>query len=104
MGPFAAAFKAAFTDCTLTGLPVVTVRSTRGTSGVGTRIAMPSSFPLSSGKTRPMAFAAPGDGGIIDNAAARAAKIGMRQVEKFLIVCVRVDCRHQTALDAQIIV
>src|SRR6476660_9778846 len=39
--------------------------------GVGTRSAMPSSRPLRSGSTRPMARAAPVVFGMIDNAAAR---------------------------------
>ena len=39
--------------------------------GVGTRIEMPSSLPLSSGSTRPIAFAAPVELGMIDSAAAR---------------------------------
>ena len=46
-------------------------RSTAETFGVGTRIAVPSSFPFSSGSTRPTAFAAPVEVGIIDRAAAR---------------------------------
>src|SRR5438093_7340208 len=44
------------------------------TSGVGTRIATPSSFPLSSGNTRPIAFAAPVDVGIMESPAARARR------------------------------
>jgi hypothetical protein len=48
------------------------VRSTTETFGVGTRIATPSSLPLSSGSTRPTALAAPVEVGIIDIAAARA--------------------------------
>jgi hypothetical protein len=47
-------------------------RSTTDTLGVGTRIAKPSSLPLSSGSTRPTALAAPVEVGIIDSAAARA--------------------------------
>jgi hypothetical protein len=39
---------------------------------VGTRIAVPSSLPLSSGITSPTARAAPVEVGIIDTAAARA--------------------------------
>jgi glyceraldehyde 3-phosphate dehydrogenase len=39
---------------------------------VGTRIATPSSLPLSSGSTSPTAFAAPVEVGIIESAAARA--------------------------------
>jgi hypothetical protein len=47
-------------------------RSTTETFGVGTRMATPSSLPLSSGSTRPTALAAPVEVGIIDIAAARA--------------------------------
>ena len=47
------------------------LRSTTETFGVGTRIATPSSLPFSSGSTRPIAFAAPVEVGIIDIAAAR---------------------------------
>src|SRR5207244_9529408 len=44
-GPLAAAFNASLTDCIETGFAVLTVRSTTETSGVGTRIATPSSLP-----------------------------------------------------------
>jgi hypothetical protein len=50
------------------------VRSISETFGVGTRIAVPSSLPLSAGRTRPIARAAPVEVGIIDNAAARARR------------------------------
>src|SRR6267142_246848 len=73
-GPLAAAFNAWFTDSTVTGLAVRAVRSTSETSGVGTRIAIPSSFPFRSGKTSPIALAAPVDVGIMDSAAARARR------------------------------
>src|SRR6266516_6368829 len=73
-GPPAAALKAWFTDSTVTGLLVQTVRSTSDTSGVGTRIAIPSSLPFSSGRTSPIAFAAPVEVGIIESAAARARR------------------------------
>ena len=45
------------------------------TLGVGTRMAMPSSLPLSSGMTSATAFAAPVVVGIIDMAAARARRM-----------------------------
>ena len=48
------------------------VRSTADTFGVGTRIAVPSNLPESSGSTSPKALAAPVDVGIIAMAAARA--------------------------------
>src|SRR5207253_6478242 len=74
MGPFAAAFKAAFTESLLAGLSTKTVRSTTLTLGVGTRMAYPSSLPFSSGMTRCNALAAPVELGIMLRAAARARR------------------------------
>src|SRR5436190_22369593 len=71
IGPSAAALNAAFTDSTVTGFDVVTVRSTTETSGVGTRIAIQSSLPFNAGRTTPTAFAAPVDVGLIDHDPAR---------------------------------
>ena len=51
---------------------VKNVKSNSETVGVGTLIAMPSSFPCSSGKTSATAAAAPVLVGIIDRAADRA--------------------------------
>src|SRR4051812_558049 len=48
-----------------------TVRSTTETLGVGTRMAMPVSLPLSSGMTLPTALAAPVDDGMMFWAAVR---------------------------------
>ena len=45
------------------------VKSIKDTFGVGTLIAVPSSFPFNSGRTKLKAFAAPVDVGIIDIAA-----------------------------------
>ncbi len=50
------------------------MRSTTDTLIVGTRIAKPSSLPLSSGSTRPTAAAAPVFVGIIDIVAERARR------------------------------
>ena len=50
---------------------VLTVRSTTETVGVGTRNAMPVSFPLISGRTRATAFAAPVVDGMMFIAALR---------------------------------
>merc|ERR1719236_299421 len=47
------------------GLSRLTVRSTTDTSGVGTRKAMPVSFPFSAGNTLPTALAAPVDEGMM---------------------------------------
>ena len=48
------------------------LKSTSETFGVGTRIEVPSSLPLRSGMTRPIALAAPVVVGIMFSAAARA--------------------------------
>ena len=74
-GPSAAALRAPLTAASVTGLEVCTVRSTIDTSGVGTRIAIPSNFPFSAGSTKPIALAAPVEVGIIERAAARARRI-----------------------------
>src|SRR2546425_8131254 len=81
MGPFAAAFKAAFTESLLAGLSTKTVRSTTLTLGVGTRMAYPSSLPFSSGMTRCNALAAPVELGIMLRAAARARRKSLRSEE-----------------------
>src|SRR5690348_1327646 len=70
--PEAAAFIALLTSATVVARVVTTLRSTSETFGVGTRTEMPSSLPLSSGRTRPTAFAAPVDVGIVESAAPRA--------------------------------
>src|SRR5204863_6940082 len=74
IGPSAAALSAAFTSSAVVFLFSIAARSTTDTFGVGTRIAKPSSLPLSSGSTSPTATAAPVVVGIIDNAAARARR------------------------------
>merc|ERR1719378_1846809 len=55
-------------------LPRRAVRSTTDTSGVGTRKAMPVSFPLSAGITLPTALAAPVDAGMMFSLAQRPAR------------------------------
>ena len=69
-----AARKAALTSSTVVSRPTWTVRSTTEPSGVGTRSAMPSSFPFRAGMTSPIARAAPVEVGMIDSAAARARR------------------------------
>ena len=54
---------------TVAGLLSCTVRSTRDTFGVGTRTAIPLSFPSSWGRTSATAFAAPVVVGIMERAA-----------------------------------
>lgn len=70
--PKAASIKALFISSAFVSLESSQTRSTTETVGVGTRIAMPFSFPFSSGKTSPTADAAPVVVGIIDKAAERA--------------------------------
>ena len=70
--PSEAAFIAAFTSSFVAGFFSTTSSDTSDTFGVGTRMAVPSSLPFSSGSTRPTALAAPVLVGIIDRAAARA--------------------------------
>lgn len=71
-GPSAAAWNFALTSSVVVSFDTLTVRSTRETVEVGTRTAIPLSFPLSSGITRETALAAPVDVGIMDIPAARA--------------------------------
>src|SRR5713226_9828092 len=73
-GPEAASLNAALTSLLVVFLLRIATRSTTETLGVGTRIAKPSSLPLRSGSTSPIATAAPVAVGIIDTAAARARR------------------------------
>ena len=68
----AAAVIASLTSSLVVARLATNLKSITETFGVGTRIETPSSLPLSSGSTRPTAFAAPVEVGIIDSAAARA--------------------------------
>src|SRR6267142_4277678 len=70
----AAAFNAPFTSSVLVCFSTSITTSTNETFGVGTRTAIPSNFPFSSGITREHAFAAPVEVGIIERAAARARR------------------------------
>ena len=75
IGPLsAAAFIAALTSSFVTSRSSSAVRSTTEPSGDGMRIEKPSSLPLSSGSTSPIALAAPVEVGMIDSAAARARR------------------------------
>jgi hypothetical protein len=67
----AALWKAAFTSSALASRPRTQTRSVTLPSGTGTRIAMPSIFPFSSGMTSAVAFAAPVVDGMMFTAAAR---------------------------------
>ena len=73
-GDSEAFFRAAPTSSLVVAFSVRTVRSTRDTSGVGTRMAQPVNLPLSLGITSPMAWAAPVLVGIMLRAAARARR------------------------------
>mmetsp|Transcript_12722 Transcript_12722/g.19076 ORF Transcript_12722/g.19076 Transcript_12722/m.19076 type:complete len:262 (-) Transcript_12722:230-1015(-) len=70
-GLVAASLRAAFISSPVHGFTVRTVKSTRDTSGVGTRTDIPVSFPLSSGMTFPTALAAPVEEGIMFDMAER---------------------------------
>src|SRR3972149_8778783 len=72
--PSAAFLNAAFTSSAVVSLSNSATRSTTETFGVGTLIAIPSSFPFNCGRTRETAFAAPVVVGIIDSAAALALR------------------------------
>src|SRR5437016_5251605 len=100
----AACFIKALISSLVVGFSTSATRSTIETLGVGTRNEMPSSLPLSSGSTMPMAFAAPVVVGMIDRYAARAPQILVRQIEQLLVVGVRVHRRHQAALDGEVVV
>src|SRR5512135_2852273 len=63
------------------------LKSTTETFGVGTRIATPSSLPLSSGSTRPTALAA-------------AVEVLVQGIERRLVAGVSVDRRHEALVDA----
>ena len=67
----AALEKASFTSSAVTSRPRTATRSVTLPSGTGTRIAIPSSFPFSSGITSPIARAAPVEAGTMLSAAAR---------------------------------
>ena len=66
-------------------------RSVTEPSGTGTRIAMPSSLPFSCGSTRPVAFAAPVEVGMMFTAAARARRRSLcgrsRMLWSFVYAC-----------------
>merc|ERR1719492_361216 len=65
MGPAAASLIAATISSYFAGFSKRQVRSTTDTSGVGTRNAMPVSFPFTAGMTLPTAFAAPVEEGMM---------------------------------------
>ena len=74
IGPSAASFIALFTSSAVTSRLRTAVKSVTEPVGVGTRMANPSNFQANCGKTKPTAFAAPVDVGIIDKAAALALR------------------------------
>ena len=101
-GPASAAFLIASLISSLVVARLATnFRSTTETFGVVTRIAEPSSLPLSSGRTRPTAFAAPVVRG--DHRQRRGAgpvEVLVQRVEGRLVAGVGVDGRHEAVLDA----
>src|SRR5580658_4003163 len=74
MGPPAASFMSLWISSAEVSRRAVKLRSTSDTLMVGTLIAKPSSLPLSSGRTRPTAAAAPVFVGICDIVAERARR------------------------------
>src|SRR5262249_33650680 len=74
IGPWDAQSSARLTSSTVVLFSTNATRSTTDTFGVGTRMAKPSSLPLSSGITRCSALAAPVEVGIMEMAAARARR------------------------------
>src|SRR5580765_3561454 len=67
----AASLKTALMSSAVAAFSRLTTRSVTEPSGTGTRIAMPSSLPLSSGTTSPIARAAPVEAGTMFSAAER---------------------------------
>jgi len=72
--PWAAVSNASLTSSRVTGRFRTTVRSVSEPSSTGTRTAIPSSAPASSGRTRPTARAAPVPVGMMLRAAERARR------------------------------
>src|SRR5580704_11060318 len=73
--PLAASRISPLTSSMLALLESVAVRSTRLTSGTGTRSDMPANLPFNSGSTSATALAAPVVVGMIDSVAARARRL-----------------------------
>ena len=86
MGPSAASFMAALISSAVAFFSSITVRSTSDPVGTGTRKAMPSIFPSSSGMTIPRAFAAPVEVGMIDRSPFARGGSPVRVVEETLVV------------------
>ena len=97
---------ASLTSSTVVGRFGTNLKSISETFGVGTRIEVPSSLPFSSGSTRPTAFAAPVEVGIIeqrggaravaDPCAACPAPAG-RRCRRGSSSCSRARCRSRCA-------
>ena len=103
--PSAAAFISSLISSTLVARLAMKVRSTSDTLMVGTRMAKPSSLPLSSGSTSPTAAAAPVLVGIIECVAERARRRSLVvDVGQHLVVGIGMHGGHQAADDADRIV
>src|SRR5437660_11198129 len=98
--PATSALAALLISSTLVARLAVNLKSTRETFGVGTRTATPSSLPFSSGSTRPTAFAAPVEVGIMESAAARAVEVLVQLIQHRLVVGVAVNRGHEALRDA----
>src|SRR5213595_129744 len=102
--PEALSRNALFTASAVADFSSSATRSTTDTLIVGTRIAIPSSLPLSFGSTRPTAVAAPVVVGIMLTAAARARRRSLCEVVHGLVVRVRVHGRGEATFDAERVV
>ena len=104
-GSPAAPLKASFTSSRSAGRATSTTRSTIDPTGIGARIAIPSIFPASSGRTVAERASGPGCGrDQVDSPSARSTQILARRVEHRLRRRVGMHRRHEAALDRKRIV
>merc|ERR1719471_1341667 len=106
MGPAAASLMAATMSSYLAGFSSLQVKSTTDTSGVGTRNAMPVSFPFRAGSTFPTAFAAPVEEGMMFCDAQRPPRVLAttgRPVHRQLGGRHRVHGRHQAFNETKLV-
>src|SRR6516165_6742264 len=99
----AARLTAPLTSSLLVARLATNLKSITETFGVGTRIDTPSSRPASSGRTRPTAFAAPVEVGIMFSAAG-AIHIFMYLIERGLVIGVRVHRCHKPLVDTDCVI
>src|SRR5712692_1519661 len=103
-GPLAAARKASLTAWALAGFSSSAVRSTTETLAVGTRMASPSSLPLSSGEHEPhRGGRARGRRDHAHRAGARPAEVLVREIVDGLVIGVGMHGGGEAPLDAEIV-